>query len=193
MSDSEGETVKFCFSSLYVFTSVIQFIFFTFGYNLCVFTSLLPSFICLKSPQSLLFNVNLFVLQSQLYPTVPSRPFTLFFSVSNLPLLQCLPFSQSLLSYLSLFHSWLNTFPLHVLCFSLPLISPPLSQSFALLQFATFSFAALFFLCHVISPSLSPSFSCSQWKLLLSPGKRLWKQTNSEDTEPGGERCHQPI
>lgn len=117
----------------------------------------------------LLFNVNLSVLHSQLYPCVPSRP--LHFLLSNLPLFtESPPLSISLV--LSFAVSQLTKhFFFAFLCFSFPLlISPLLSQSFTLLQLATFSLTLLFFFPlsaaypNLSSPSLSPSFSCSQWK-----------------------------
>lgn len=165
----------FSFSSL-SYPSAIHL---TFGYNLSVFASLFL-FVYRKSSQPVL------TLCSQ-----PSPQLFPFFS--NLPLLQRLPLSQSLLSYLSLFHSWLNTFSSPSLLF--PLSSNRSSFISIFHSFTVgyiFSYTSLFFPLPspLISPSLSPSFSCSQWKLLLSPGKLLWRQTNSEDTGPGGERWH---
>lgn len=117
----------------------------------------------------LLFNVNLSVLHSQLYPCVPSRP--LHFLLSNLPLFtESPPLSISLV--LSFAVSQLTKhFFFAFLCFSFP--APNLSSFISIFHSFTvgyiFPYPSLFFSLsaaypNLSSPSLSPSFSCSQWK-----------------------------
>lgn len=86
---------------------------FTFGYNLSVFLYFLPPSLHLTQISPFPSHCSLMsICQSftasfnPMFP--PSSP--LFLSHPNLAILQCLPLSQSLLSYLSPLHSWLNTF-----------------------------------------------------------------------------------
>lgn len=81
------------------------------------------------------------------------------------------------MSYLSLFHSWLNTLFFALFYFSLPHNLPLFYLNLSLLRSRLHFPTVLPALCSsLISSSLSPSFSCSLWKLVFSPGKLL-KQT----------------
>lgn len=114
----------------------------TFGYDLSVslffFFASLFLFVYLKSSQPVLTPCS--------QPSPQPFPF-----LSNLPLLQRLPLSQSLLSYLSLFHSWLNTFSSPSLVFPLPSNRPSFISIFHSFTVGyIFSYASLFFsLCRL--------------------------------------------
>lgn len=181
---SRTQSENFCSSSLHLssvspprltpllsvsrLATIFQFLFFFFSASLFLF-------VYLKSSQPVLTPCS--------QPSPQLFPF-----LSNLPLLQRLPLSQSLLSYLSLFHSWLNTFSSPSLVFPLPSNRPSFISIFHSFTVGyIFSYVSLFFSLSAVSPNLSILISI--FLLFTVETSALTRETAVETNKQWGYRA----